>query len=99
MNRREQRARRFLVSRLVVLVIVLLLGQAQSSTHRLVHPLSASSCELCVLAHQPLATAPAPLPVPLTASEIRERQPGPFRSEPFEAIAASAERAPPAASA
>ena len=99
MNLAEYRARRRLGRRLIALAILLLLGQVQSSKHRVAHPLAASSCQMCALAHHPLALAPQPDPAPTTASEFAEPQTGPFRSEPFAAIALSAERAPPQASA
>ena len=99
MNRSEHRARRQLGPRLLALALLLMLGQVLSGTHRLVHPISASSCEVCALAHHPLALAPAPPPAPPSPSQVREIRTGAFRSEPFAAIAASAERAPPQASA
>ena len=95
-----QRARRFLGPRgLALAILLLLLGQVQSGAHRLVHPLSAGSCEVCALAHQPLALASPPEPAPPTACEVREVRIGAFRSEPFVALAPSAERAPPRPSA
>ena len=99
MTPRKHRARRSLGPRLIALALLLLLGQIQGGTHRLVHPLSASSCEVCALAHHPLALAPKPPPAPPTPSEIREPRTGPFRSEPFVALAPSAARAPPLPSA
>jgi hypothetical protein len=98
MTPRAHRAKRSLGPLLIALAVLLLLGQIQSSTHRLIHPLSARSCEVCAFAHHPLALAPKPPPAPPTPSEIREPRTGPFRSEPFAAIAPSAERAPPPAS-
>jgi hypothetical protein len=99
MTPREQRAKRSLGPLLIALAVLLLLGQIQSGTHRLVHPLSASSCGVCALAHHPLARAPQPQLAPPTPGEFAEPRIGPFRSEPFAAIAASAERAPPLPSA
>lgn len=98
MKRGEQRAKRFGAPRLIALAMLLLLGQVQGGTHRLVHPISAASCEVCALAQHPLALAPAPPSTPPVPCEFREAHTGPFRSEPFAAIAASAERAPPPAS-
>ena len=98
MTPREQRSKRSLGPLLIALVALLLLGQIQSSTHRLVHPLSARSCEVCAFAHHPLALASPAQAVQATACEVREPRTGPFRSEPFVAIAPSTERAPPPAS-
>lgn len=95
--RPAQRAKRCLGPRPIALalLLLLLLGQIQSGTHRFVHPQSTSSCEVCALSHHPLALAPPPHAAPPTPSEASEAPSGPFRSEPFAAIATSTERAPP----
>ena len=99
MTAAERQAKRRTGLRLVALVVLLLLGQIQSGAHRLVHPLSAKACEVCAFAHHPLALAAPLQPVQPTACEVREPRTGPHRSEPFAAIAVSAERAPPQPSA
>ena len=94
----EHRAKRRAGLLLLALAILLLLAQSQTSTHRLVHPLSAISCEVCAFAQHPLALGSPPEAVQPTVCEVDEPRTGPVRSEHFAAIAPSAERAPPPAS-
>jgi hypothetical protein len=82
-------------ARFIALALLLVFGQIQAAGHHLVHPLSSSSCQVCALAHVPVAVAAAPQPVPPDPIEFREFRIQAFRSEPFVAIAASSERAPP----
>ena len=99
MSLAAKRPRRRSAPALLALLLLLALGQLESGTHRLVHPLSAGSCEACALAHQPADLAATPEPVRPTACEVEAAPIGAVRSEPFVALATSRERAPPPASA
>ena len=99
MSPARQRARRRSGPALLALAFLLMLGQLQGAAHRLVHPLASRSCEVCALAHHPVALAVAPEPERPAVCEIGEVPIAAFRSEPFVALAPSTERAPPPLSA